>query len=173
LFGARVWFKNNNGVDRPFLNLNQLGATIGGPIIKDKLLFFSNYEAYRLRQTSPQLNTILTPEARTGIFRYRDKSGNIQSFDVLKAMGLSADPFIQKLLGDVPTAGNSTDVGDQLNTTGYSFNARSNTTRDNVTGKLDYYLSTRHVFSGSYLYNRELIDRPRFRDVLHDSAADL
>ncbi len=71
-FGANDWFNNMNGVERPFLNLNQPGATVGGPIKKDKLFFFANYEAYRLRQTAPQLNTILTPEARQGIFRYRD-----------------------------------------------------------------------------------------------------
>jgi hypothetical protein len=159
-FGANDWFDNKNGVDRPFLNLNQLGASVGGPIIKDKLLFFSNYEAYRLRQTSPQLNTILTPLASQGIFRFRDAAGNLQSFDVLKAFNLQVDPYIAGLLKQTPATGNTSDAGDGLNTTGYAFNARSDVTRDNVTGKLDYYLSPRHVFSGSYLWNREIVDRP-------------
>jgi hypothetical protein len=159
-FGANDWFNNKNSVDRPFLNLNQLGGAIGGPIIKDKLLFFSNYEAYRLRQTSPQLNTILTPQARQGILQYRDAAGNLQSFDVLKAFNLQIDPYIAGLLQQIPAAGNSNGTGDGLNTTGYAFNGRSNVTRDNVTGKLDYYLSPRHVFSGSYIWNRELVDQP-------------
>ena len=126
VFAANDWFNNKDSVDRPFLNLNQLGGSIGGPIIKDKLLFYANYEAYRLRQSTLTTNTILTAEARQGIFRYYDKSGNIQSFDVLKAFGAGVDPYIQNLLSQVPAAGNSTTVGDDLNTTGYSFNARAN-----------------------------------------------
>jgi len=43
---ARNWF------DRDFkspLRLNQFGASIGGPIIRNKLFFFGSYEGYRLR----------------------------------------------------------------------------------------------------------------------------
>ncbi len=65
---------------------------------------------------------------------------------MLQAFGLSADPFMQGLIAQTPAAGNSQGVGDLLNTTGYAFNARSNVTRDNATGKIDYYLSTHHTF---------------------------
>ncbi len=159
-FAANDWFNNQSGIDRPFLNLNQLGGSVGGPIWKDKLLFYANYEAYRLRETTPETRTILTPEARQGILRYRDASGTVRSFDLLADNQLKIDPFVQQLLSQVPATGNFSGLGDGLNTTGYSFNARNNTTRDNVTGKLDYYLSTRHVFSGSYVWNRDIQDRP-------------
>src|SRR5216683_4456994 len=36
-FSANDWFNNQSGVQRPFLNQNQLGASLGGPIVKDKL----------------------------------------------------------------------------------------------------------------------------------------
>ncbi|HYP13553.1 MAG TPA: hypothetical protein VEQ63_06495, partial [Bryobacteraceae bacterium] len=123
------------------------------------LLFYTNYEAYRLKQQSPVQATILTPEARQGIFRYR-VGDEVRSFNVLQAQGLSIDPAIQNLLSQVPTQGNFSGLGDELNTTGYSFNARDNTTRDNLTAKLDYYLSTAHSFSGSYIWNRDILDRP-------------
>ena len=158
-FGANDWFNDQSGTARPFLNLNQLGATIGGPIIKDKLFFFSNYEAYRSRATSPRTLTVLTPTARQGILQYRS-GGVVQQFDVLKAAGVGIDPVVQGLLALVPAAGNSNTAGDGLNTTGYTFNARGNRDRDNVTGKLDYYLSPKQIFSVSYLWNRETADRP-------------
>lgn len=158
-FSANDWFNNKNGVARPFLNLNQLGGTFGGPIITDKLFFFGNYEAFRQHQASHVNNTILTPTARQGILRY-NVNGAVQQFDVLKASELQISPAIQSLLSQVPSAGNNNAFGDGLNTTGYTFNARDNTIRDNVTAKGDYNLSTKHVFSGSYIWNRDNQDRP-------------
>jgi hypothetical protein len=158
---ANNWFNNQAGVERPFLNLNQLGGSIGGPILKDKLFYYANYEAYRLRQTSPQLDTVLTPSAAQGILSYRDSTtGAIRQFNVLQAKGIGIDPAIQSLLGQIPGTVNSQQAGDGLNTGGYSFNARSDETRDNVTGRVDYYLSQNHIFAGSFLWNRDLIDRP-------------
>jgi hypothetical protein len=84
----------------------------------------------------------------------------ISTFPVLDKYGLQVNPFIASLLDKLPAAGNSAEKGDGLNTTGYAFNARNNTTRDNVTGKLDYYLSAKNAFSGSYIWNRDVIDRP-------------
>jgi hypothetical protein len=157
-FSSNDWFNNKNLLSRPPLNLNELGGTIGGPIIKDKLFFFGVYEAYRLKRQSPRTFTIPTPTARQGILQY-PVGGVTQQFDVLKASNLPASKYVQDLLAQVPAVGNNSGVGDGLNTTGYSFNARNNWTRDNVTGKGDYNLSTRHVFSGSYNWNRDIPDR--------------
>jgi hypothetical protein len=43
---SRNWFDRD--IKSP-LKLNQFGASIGGPIIKDKFFFFGSYEGYRLR----------------------------------------------------------------------------------------------------------------------------
>jgi len=163
-FSANDWFNNKDGVARPFLNLNQFGGAVGGPVKRDKLLFYVAYETYNLHQTSPKTTTILTPTARQGILQYR-VNGAIQQFNVLQNPGatpapLTIDKNIAPILAQVPTVGNSTSVGDQLNTTGYSFNARSNNRRDSIIGKLDYNLSPKHVFSGTYRWNRDNVDRP-------------
>src|SRR5262249_25729264 len=100
----------------------------------------------------------LTPTARQGILQYT-VNGALQQFDVMKAQGLSFSPAMQKFLDPVPAVGNNPSIGDGLNTTGYTFNARSNTIRDNVTGKVDYNLSTKHAFAGTYSWNRDVPDR--------------
>jgi Carboxypeptidase regulatory-like domain/TonB dependent receptor len=165
-FSSNDWFNNRDGVAKPFLNLNQFGGTIGGPIKKDKLLFYAAYETFDLHQTTPTTTTILSPLARQGILQYRTNgTGAIQQFNVLQNPGatpapLKIDPFIAGLLAAVPTTANNTSVGDGLNTLGYSFNARSNERRDSVIGKLDYNLSPTHVFSGTFRWNRDNVDRP-------------
>src|SRR6476660_4768270 len=78
----------------------------------------------------------------------------------MAASGLPVSPFMKALLEQVPTTANNSSLGDGLNTSGYSFNARNNMTRDNVTGKVDYNLSSRNTFATSYSWNRELVDRP-------------
>ncbi len=53
---------------RPIYQQNQFGATLGGPIIKDRTFFFVDYEGLRIRQASPQLLLIPTPAMLGGDF---------------------------------------------------------------------------------------------------------
>jgi hypothetical protein len=163
-FAANTWFNNQSGVARPFLNQNQLGGSIGGPVIKNKLFFYTNYEAFRLKQGTPQNHTILTEDARKGIFTYV-AGGATQKVNILQAAGLSGDSSIAAMLQKVPTTGNNFNVGDSTNallrnTTGYTFNKRNNRTRDNVTAKGDYIFSPRNSFTATYTWNRDILDRP-------------
>jgi len=158
---ANTWFNNRNRVSRPFLNQNQAGGSFSGRLIKDKLFFYGNYEATRLRQQAAATRTLLTDAARSGIFTYRDTAGNIRQANVLTAAGVAADPKARAIINATPTAAsiNRTDIGDGLNTSGMGFNIRDNRTRDNVTGKVDYILSPKNVFTGTYIWNRDADDR--------------
>lgn len=133
---ANDWFNNQAGVPLPFLNQNQGGASIGGPIKKDKLFFYSNYEFVRAHQQTPAETTILTASARQGIFTYRDSTGVLHSANLLTLRNLKGvDPVMAGILAQVPGAQyiNNDLVGDGLNTGGYRFNQLANETRDNIT----------------------------------------
>src|SRR5216684_4948890 len=171
---AGAWFDNKDGIPKAFLNQNQLGGSLGGHIIKDKLFFYTNYEAFRNRQHIATDRTILTDSARKGIFTYRDQAGAARQVNILQAAGVTLDPVVQGLIAQIPGPDkiNNFRAGDSSpsllrNTAGYSFSARENRTRDNLTLRGDYNLSTKHAFATSYLWNRDIVDRP---DAANDYA---
>jgi len=47
VLNANDFFSNRTGQNRPVLKQNQFGFTLGGPIKKDKLLFFGSYQGTR------------------------------------------------------------------------------------------------------------------------------
>jgi len=47
---------------------NQFGATLGGPILKDRTFFFIDYEGFRVIQALPQLSLVPTPAEIGGDF---------------------------------------------------------------------------------------------------------
>src|SRR5207237_6194720 len=141
----------------PAFNQNQIGAVLGGPIRKGKLHFYSNYEAFRYGVDVTSTGTILTQDARNGIFTYLDTAAQVRKVNILQATGVAADPAMSQILSAVPAADkiNSFTVGDSeqsllRNTAGYAFLRKGHHDRDNVTIKLDHNLSTANLFSGRF-----------------------
>ena len=157
--GANTWFNNKSGVARSFLDLNQPGAALGGHIIKDKLFFYTNYELYRNKRQTSVLNTVLTDSARNGIFTYKDSSGVTRQVGLATLRNFVADPTVKAMIAQLP-AGNTTDTGDGLNTTGYRFNAKNNEFRDQFVFRGDYYITSKHSITGTYNYIDNPTDRP-------------
>jgi hypothetical protein len=158
-FAANEFFNNLNGIEKPFLNRNQFGGTFRGPLplprfgeggpvfYTGKAFFFAAYEGFRLRQSTTTTRTILLPPARQGIFTYIDAAGATRQINVLTAAGVPADPLIaNRILANVPTAGNNPRVGDQRNTTGFSFNQAQNIDREKFTFRFDVEPSSRNRY---------------------------
>ena len=66
---ANRWDYNFNGTARPLLRWNQFGATLGGPILRNKLFFFVDYQGERFdTPASTGAFTVLTALERQGNF---------------------------------------------------------------------------------------------------------
>jgi hypothetical protein len=65
---AADWFENNNGIKKGELRQNQFGASAGGPIIKNKVFFFGDYEGFRRVQGTALTGNVPTANERTSGF---------------------------------------------------------------------------------------------------------
>jgi hypothetical protein len=65
---ARNFFARPDASKPPF-KLNQYGASLGGPVVRNKTFFFANYEGYREVFGDTQLVTVPVQQIRTGDFR--------------------------------------------------------------------------------------------------------
>ena len=184
-FAANTFINNKNGTKRPFLNRNQFGGKLSGPMplprfgeggastYKNKGFFFGSWERFRLRQSTTTTRTIFqNAGTRTGVFRYIVSCtaltcpvgiapGSVQSVNVLTAAGVPLDSLIaSRILPNVPTAGNNASAGDGLNTTGLSFSQTQNQDRDKYTFRFDVEASSRNSFSAVIDRGTEINQRP-------------
>jgi hypothetical protein len=58
---ATPFFYNAASLSKPFLNRNQFGGTVGGPIKKDKLFYFLSYQGVRVADSEPSLSQVTVP----------------------------------------------------------------------------------------------------------------
>lgn len=143
---ANNFFNNISGTARPKFIQNTFGASIGGPVMKDRFFIFGNWQSQRTSQEVVRNRTVLTPEAKQGIFRWRAPGSTaISSFNIgaNDPRGLGQDPTMRSIFDLLPDPNNA-DVGDGLNTAGFRFNNPAGSHNDAFTIKGDYMLTQTH-----------------------------
>jgi len=196
-FRNRNQFGGKIGGPLPIPNFGDGGNSFWA---KDTGFFFFSYEGIRDPLSQRYTRTILTPAARAGAFTFlRAAAGDpINSGGVSCPSGAansnctitnvltfaqnqgfagipsSINPIIQsRILDLMPTDGNTTGLGDGVNTTGFALNRAFNTTRNTYTARADVDATEKDSVNFIYSWNREDVLRPDVDDTGFTASPDV
>jgi hypothetical protein len=173
-FLARSYAANTAGSAKEQFVQHIFGGSLGGPIIKDRLWFFTNIQLLRAYDSLLTNRTVYTATARQGIYRWVrgssnstsqvDTAGNpirpacsatvttlcIDSYDIVARTGITLDPLLMGYIRAMPLPNNFREGGDGLNTATFSFNAPQNEKQYDFVTKFDYKLNDQNNFYVRY-----------------------
>jgi hypothetical protein len=161
---ANDFFNIQNGVPRLDLKRNQFGATLGGPILKDKFFFFVAYQGQRQVLAEPDIDApVFTPQQLQGDFStssggspdpgvvafltanpyFAAPNGNAANgiIDPTKIDPVAQAYINAKLIPSVPGGLLSTSQDEQDN-------------RNEVTARFDLNVNSKDKISGTFGFNR-------------------
>ena len=169
---ANPWFNNLTGLKRTNYIRNQFGASIGGPIKRDKLFFFFNWLDSRIVRSGTSEPIVPLDNFRNGTLNYINNNagctgsatlttaascistlsaGDVKSLDPA-GIGFNA-PMLSYINTRYPHA-NDFSRGDGVNTGGYRFTYAAPDTNATYTGRIDYNLNSAQTISGRFTINR-------------------
>lgn len=173
MFNANTFFNNSTvgadgkGLPTPKLNRNTYGGRLGGPIIKNKLFYFANWEGQQDRLEQSVVRTVPREGMRQGNVDYLSVGGarvtvpGSELVNRLAGAG-SLNQAALRVLQGYPLPNDFT-TGDGINTAGFRFNSPVKNRQNTYVAKIDYNLNDKNrLFVRGQLQNDNLGGVPQF-----------
>jgi hypothetical protein len=149
IFDARNVFQTTG--NKPELRQNQYGASIGGPIIKDRTFFFGDYEGFRQVSGVTYTSTVPTIDEYNAIHSIGGSSPEMLVAGGNKTQGLPIDPIALNYLSLFPTP---TNQAPGVISNNY-IASPSKTQYSNVfDARIDHRFSDKNLLFARYTYNK-------------------
>ncbi|HEV7644068.1 MAG TPA: TonB-dependent receptor [Pyrinomonadaceae bacterium] len=181
---ANSFFNNKNGVAQPQLTRNQFGGSLGGPILKNKLFFFFDFEGRRDATGVSYTRIVPLAHLRGGSVGYINNTAGCTAASrlnttpgcisfVTPAQIATGDPA--HVGGNAPLISfvnsryplpNDFTIGDGVNTGGFRFNAPSRREDNTYTTRIDWNMK-----DNQRIFGRLTIARRNQTDTINSVAA--
>ena len=140
------------GTPKQVTEIEDFGATAGGPIRKDKLFFLGGYEGQRNTIGAPSGSLTLPTRAPLGNVGQSvlDACNALPGSTPPKDLSLKMAGLVYNGMGNCAKDPNNTGVFQDRNTVSYSVAPIGLANLHNGLTKIDYHLNAKHTFSGEY-----------------------
>ena len=173
-FGANSFFNNEAGVPLASLIRNQFGGNIGGPIKKDKLFFFFDYEGQRDASQDNVLRIVPLDHVRNGQLGYINSNPGCTSssrittqpgcitilssedLTTLDPAGVGPDTALLQYVNSRYPQANDLTAGDGVNTGGVRFNTPFHASNNTYIARVDFNISNNQKLFGRFNIVRDL-----------------
>jgi hypothetical protein len=174
---ANNFFNNRAGRPKPEFRQHQFGATLGGPIFRDRTHFFGSYQGFRTTSGATYLSTVPSARMRAGDFSeinriiYDPLTG--QPFPGNQVPVSRFDPvsrnILNQLIPEANTAGSRGATGQTINN--YLINPDLERQDNQFDGKINHRVNDQNSFFVRYSYQKTHRYLPSLIPVAGDAGA--
>src|SRR5207244_3181273 len=133
-----------SGVPRPQLVRNQFGASLGGPVKKNRLFYFLNYERRIDASQLSQTRTVPSESLKQGIIKFKTSDGGVYTLNptdiaAIDPLHIGVTSTMLNYMKQYPI-GNAPQLGSDsgLNFSGFIFNAPVKLDYRTYVGRFDW-----------------------------------